>query len=138
MACVRALPMPHADRSAVIDEYGELDRQVSQFEPTRKRHKELQDAIRSWHDSEPADAACSVSGRLYDVIVGMCGEERFLEPKAKAEIFKRLGRARAFQVFSITLKAVEAELGGVVLATLASKARTGSRKLTAVLRKKAA
>lgn len=126
--------IPVKTREQLIDEFGELDRQVTQFAPVAKRHRDLAEQIRGWYQEHPANQPAVANGYLYEVQVSACGEERVLDLKAKREIWKRLKIGRALELFSITLKAVEAapELGKELLDKLAQKKPIGSRKLIVV------
>ena len=119
-------------REQLIDEFGELDRQIQEFAPKAKRYKILQDTIRSWYADFPAERPDTLAGAHYLVQVSARTEERYFSLKAKAKIFSSLGKAKALELFSITLKAVEDALGKAVLEDLVSRAHSGSRKLVAV------
>jgi hypothetical protein len=121
-------------RDQLIDEFGELDRQIQEFAPKVKRHKALQEVIRSWYQGHPADQPAIAEGHLYTVQVGARSEERYFDLKAKAAIWKRMGKAAALEAFNITLKAVEEALGKFELEALVSKANVGTRKLIPVLK----
>lgn len=132
---LRALPAsPPPTRQQLIDEFGELDRQIQEFAPKAKRFKVLQDQIRSWYEAHPADQPAIAEGTVYQIQVGARGLERFFNLKAKTKIFTQLGKAKALELFSITLKAVEDSLGRGDMELLVSQALTGSRKLVPVLR----
>lgn len=120
-------------RADLVDEFGELDRQIAAFAPTKKRHEQLQGIIRSWFADHPSESPATVSGHVYTVQVSPRGEERYFSLKAKLQIFKRLGKEKALELFSITLKAVEESLGRGDMEMLVSKANSGSRKLVPVL-----
>ena len=119
-------------RQQIIDEFGELDRQIQEFAPKRKRYEILQGTIRSWCEDLPAAMPTTVEGEQYIVQVGARTEERFFTLKAKAKIFSQLGKAKALELFTITLKSVEDSLGKLALEELVSRAHSGSRKLVAV------
>jgi hypothetical protein len=53
----------------IIDEFGELNRQVTAFKPVAKRHRQLQETIVSWFDDNPAEGH-RAEGGLYRVILG--------------------------------------------------------------------
>jgi hypothetical protein len=73
-----------------------------------------------------------LAGAHYIIQVSARTEERYFSLKAKSKIFTMLGKAKAMELFSITLKAVEDAFGRPVLDDLVSKAHSGSRKLAAV------
>lgn len=129
-----ALVISAPTREQLVDEFGELDRLVQQFDPTKKRHEFLKDLIRSWYVDHPAELPATAEGDTYLVQVGARGPERYFSLKSKSRIFTLLGKVRSMELFSITLKAVEEALGKPQLEALASKANTGSRKLVAILK----
>jgi len=128
----QVVAIDEALRRAICDEYGELDRQVTAFAPVAKRHAALQQTIRGYAIDLAADINAIYTGDLYQILVSERGEERYLDPKAKRVIFKILKTVRAMELFTITLKAAEDELGKEELEALVTRARTGSRKLVAV------
>jgi hypothetical protein len=119
-------------REQLIDEFGALDRELQEFAPKQKRYKQLQDTIRSWYEDFPAERPDTLTGAHYIIQVGARTKERFFSLKTKAKIFTMLGKAKAVELFSITLKAVEEALGKPALEELVSEAYSGSRKLVAV------
>jgi len=123
-----------AERAALVDEFGELDRLTKQFAPTAARRDDLRKIIVGWAADLPTDQNTTYDGALYQVRVSECQEERNLDVKAKRKIFGILKLWRSMELFTITLKAVIAapELGGEVLGELASYERTGPRHLVAV------
>lgn len=129
------LPLQTApSREQLVDEFGELDRQIQILTPKIKRHEALKLQIRGWYQDLPADVPAIATGSIYEVQVSARGQERSFTLKAKIKIFAKLGKARAMELFSITLKAVEDAFGKDELELLASKANTGSRKLVPVLK----
>lgn len=131
------IPLDVLLRKKLVDEFGELDRQVKQFAPTVNRHKAIAEQIRGWYTSHPAASGALAPGTLYEIQVGERGEERQFSPKAKATIFRELGKAAAMSLFNITLKAAEAALGEERVAELVTLERTGSRKLVVVAKQAA-
>lgn len=121
-------------REEIGAEFVEVDRQVQDFAPVTKRHKQLQEIIRGWYADFPAEQPAVFEGPHYRIHIGARGDERFLSLKSKLAIFKELGKAKAIEIFSVTLKAVEDALGKQRLEELTSKAPTGSRKLVPVLK----
>lgn len=116
----------------MADRYGYLDGRVKEFAPTAKEHRELAEQIRGLHADTPAEQPAVIAGSAYKILVGECGEERKIGEKAKSTIYRLIGRARAMSVFSLTLKAAEAEIGATKLESLVTTERTGARKLVAV------
>lgn len=48
-------PATRVKRQALIDEFGQLQRAVDHFKPTKDRHEQLRNQIASWYDNERAD-----------------------------------------------------------------------------------
>ena len=137
MKAASPIPLDQILRQKLIDEFGELDRQVKQFAPTAKRHEAIAKEIRSWYVNHPAEQGALAEGTLYEVQVSARGEERQFSLKAKLQILKELGRAKAMALFTITLKAAEEALGAARVAQLVQLERTASRKLVVVARQAA-
>lgn len=116
-------------KAAIVDEYGELDRQVQEFEPKRKRHEALKSQIKSWYDDHPAEAEATAEGRLFRVQISARENESVI---AKARAYKELGKERFLKVCSLTIKALKEALGEAGASALITKAPTGSRKLKVV------
>lgn len=119
-------------REQIGAEFLDLDRQLQDFAPTVRRHKILQEMIRGWYADWPADQPAVFEGSNYRIHVGARSAERYFDLKTRIKIFAKLGKARAMELFSITLKAVEDNLGNPEFEALVSKSFTGSRKLVAV------
>lgn len=120
-------------REQLIDEFGELDRRIQDFAPAVRRHKQLTELIRTWYTDHPAEQPALAEGHVYRIQVSPRTEERSFSLAAKTKIFARLGKAKALELFSITLKAVEDALGKGDMESLVSKAHSGTRKLIPVL-----
>jgi hypothetical protein len=128
-------------REQLVDEFGQLSRanadaaltpQIAKYLRDAKREADLAKTIRGWYEQHPADQPAIVDGLLYQVLVDARGEERVFGPKAKAKIFSQLKAAKAWQIFTVTLKAVESNPAIAALISLATKEPIGSRKLTLV------
>lgn len=121
-----------ARRRALCDEFGELDRKVREFSLTKNRHEEVRKQIQAFAtDLQPQETA-TYEGSVYRIHLAEQSEERTFSTSAKKHIWKTLKAAKAWKLFNITLKAVTQELGDEAVEELATKERTGSRKVTAV------
>lgn len=120
-------------RRAVCDEFGELDRQVKAFSPIATRHDKLRKVIQEWvPDSLGAEETETYSGLQYTIQLSERSEEAQFSVNAKKSLWKLLKAQKAWRLFSITQKAVAAELGADVCEGHLIRKRTGSRKVTAV------
>jgi hypothetical protein len=125
--------VPPSDRNskeAVIDEFGQLDREVAAFKPTLDRHKLLKEKILSWFPELPGDQAASVSGLLYDANISPRENERRILDMAS--VYKNVGKARFLEICKLTLKALEGTMGVEQAAAFFVSERTGPRKVTAI------
>ncbi len=120
-----------ATRAALVDEFGELDRQVKAFSETAKRHESLRKTIVAWFPNLPGDQAAIISGQLYQVNVGMREEKRSILSMVK--VFKAVGKTKFLEACSFTIDALETALGKVPAEAFLDRSRTGARKVTAVL-----
>jgi hypothetical protein len=125
------------NRGQLIDEFGELDRRLALLKPAVDRHRELKEIIASWYADTPAEKATTASGKLYTVHVAAAGNERtvFDNKKAFAALKKATGSLDA-AVAAITIpltKAIDKFIPKELHPQFVSEARTGSRKVTAVL-----
>lgn len=119
-------------RAAQVDEFYLLDQQVKAFAPKAKRHTELATAIRSWYEDHPADQSAIAEGACSSILVGERSEERSLSLKAKLKIYSLIGRANFIPLVNLTLKAAIAATNQETVDKLATKERSGSRKLVAI------
>jgi hypothetical protein len=120
----------------LIDEFGELDRRLTLLKPAVDRHRELKEIIASWYADTPAEKATTASGKLYTVHVAAAGNERtvFDNKKAFAALKKATGSLdAAVAAITIPAKAIDKFIPKELHPQFVSEARTGSRKVTAVL-----
>ena len=119
-------------REQIGAEFVEVDRQIQDFAPVARRYRALQDTIRGWYAEYPADQPAVFQGAGYRIHVGARGKKRGFSLRAKIKIFAKLGKAKALELFNITLEAVEEALGKSELDALTTESFTGSRTLVAV------
>ena len=125
-------------RQAVVDAFGEADRQAKLWTPPVNPHlaeraKQLA-IIDSWHTDSPADQAFVEEGKLYRLEVSPRQFQRPTGPRLFAEAYRRLKRLKIdpFEVLYATLDALKKHLGEPFLDEFAPKARTGRRSYTPV------
>ena len=121
-----------------VDRYWRLDQLVKAFAPTAKEHKEVAELIRSRYAELPADQDAVAEGLESSVLVSAKSEERWLGLSARLRIYALLGKRKAMDIFTVTLKAAETAVGAELFEKLVSHDRTGSRKLVAVAKVKKA
>jgi hypothetical protein len=132
---VRALEpiaAPIADRvqREMIDEYGELDRQVQMFAPMQARYEVLKKAIKSWFDSAPSDAEASVEGASY--LLHISARERERKVRSMKQLCNEIGIDELLALVSVSLGPLEDLIGKQRVAALVTDERTGSRRIKAV------
>jgi hypothetical protein len=117
-------------RESILDEYGELDRQVRAFAPTKKRHEVLRTQILDMEPGLHAEQFITLSGSIYDVTISERENESHVLNMAK--LYKAMTRETFLGVCKITVKVIEAALGESAAALHLVKKRTGPRHLLAV------
>jgi hypothetical protein len=134
---------PALAHQPLIDEFGELLRKVAEAEVRitrevgvdRERLEAVKELIQSWYEKTQPEIPVVEEGKAYFLEVTPREWHRDLDIKAKRKIFAllkvKLG-ADPLGLFGMTLETVKTQLGTAVLDSLASKDRTGARKLKAV------
>jgi hypothetical protein len=120
------------DRAKLIDEYGELCRQLDAIKPAVMRHKELGSMLQSWYVDTPADEPVTAQGRLYTLQISPRDHQTTI--KDIRRVYRVLGVAKFLELCSITLKAVKESVDAKVYEGLVETHRTGFRTLKTVLR----
>jgi hypothetical protein len=120
------------DRAKLIDEYGELCRQLDEIKPVILRHKELGSMLQSWYVDAPADQPATAQGRLYTLQISPRDNQTTITDIRK--VYRVLGVSRFLELCSITLKAVKENVTPKVYEGLIETHRTGFRTLKTVLR----
>lgn len=122
---------PPTDRAKIIDEYGELDRKVQEFEPLRKQHEKLKSVIKYWYVDAAPEATPIAQGKLYEIQVGAC--ERARTWKSIPAVVRAVGGIQAFYgICSVAIGAVENIIGKSKTAALLAETQSGSRRIKAV------
>ncbi len=130
-------PISINSKAQMIDEYGELSRQIAEMKPNLARHKVLSDLLQSWYLEHPAGLPAVAEGHHYSLQIGP--RENHTTILSIANVRKAIGAVRFLEVCSITLKAIKECLGdGPAFDSLVSIDRTGPRSLKAVAKAKAA
>jgi hypothetical protein len=113
-----------ANRAALIDEYGDIERLRREFAPTEKRYEQLREEIKSWFEASPADKEFIEKGARYQLTVSMRANARIVDIAA---VYKKLGLKKFLRACSVTLKALAEFLTEPEIDALASSGRTGAR-----------
>jgi hypothetical protein len=118
---------------ALIDEYGELDRQLSEFRPVVSRHKTLKETIAAWFDESAPAETHTAEGKLYVVQVSPRSLERRITNMKRLQ--KLLGLERFLTWCTFPLAAVDRLTEDQ--SSFLESTRTGSRTVKPVLKKAA-
>ncbi len=127
-------------RAQLADEYGELDRWHTESKPKLDRLKDLTKQIQSWYADAPADQVARLEGLKYMVDLSMREERTEVTDNAMAfdALALQMGQIKLIEALTITLKLIRAHVPETEQAKFLSKARTGTRDVSAVLKQKAA
>lgn len=120
------------DRAALVDEFGELSRQVAEFAPTQRRLEQLRVIIAGWYADADAAKEWRVDGQVWALHVGMRERRRRITDMQR--LYKVLGRDTFLRLASIAMDKLELQLSEEHLAGLVVAERTGPRRIAAVLR----
>jgi len=117
---------------SLIDEFGELDRQIQLFKPTIDRHDKIKQIIKSWYIDAAPETTDVIRGNVYEIQVGAKETERAWDSIAK--VAKAIGGPKAlYEICSVTIKAVENIIGKLKTDELLVERQSGARRLKAVL-----
>jgi hypothetical protein len=135
--CIR----PNPKRQAVIDEFGEVDRQVRlwkpQTNPHRARFDELEAEILSWAAEDAAEKSTLLSGSRYQVEISARGFKREFGRPAQLKAYTLLKKIKGLDVmqfFTVTLAEAKFHLGGAFVKQNVPKLQTGPRSVNVVPR----
>jgi hypothetical protein len=118
---------------AIVDEFGELQRQIANWQPKLDRFQELRKIIESWFAADVADESHTWDGKLYRVVVSARAKRRTIVGMGK--LFKALGSKLFLEWCSFPLTALDnlhVDPTGIIV-----EERSGSRTVKAVLKEAA-
>jgi hypothetical protein len=124
-------PLATPSREELIDEFGELNRQVQLFQSKADRHEFLKKLIRSWFDNDPAGEIAVATGHVYEVQFTPKAKERPWTDMFK--LYRALGRTAFLSICEVALGEAEKLLGEIKVASLVTEALSGSRRLKRVV-----
>lgn len=133
MAALREVPKP-LSIAALVDKYGDLDRQIQLFAAKVKRHKELKDLIGEAVETRKAEKPVILRGKLYELQLSPRKEERTLtnKPKLFTLLKKLLGLDGLIAVLPIPMALVDKWIPEAEDLKLVATAATGTRIITVV------
>jgi hypothetical protein len=117
-------------RSAIIDEYGELDRRIAEFKPICDRAAALKKEIVSWFERESADQSFVAEGLRYTVQISPKAVERRIVDMAK--LFLRIGKAKFLELCRFPLAAIDQHIPAENHSEFLLSERSGNRSVKAV------
>jgi hypothetical protein len=116
-----------AQKTSLIDEFGELDRKVAQFAPVAKRHRELREQILRWYDDRKPAQAVTEHGKLFEIQISPRTFQRVI--RDMRAVYRALGAT----VFLKKCKFNLTDFDGLGLSKdLLSEEQIGPRTLKAV------
>ncbi len=118
------------DRRIIIDEYGELCRQIASHAPAVARHKQVAAIIQGWYAGASPLATFQETGKRYTLQVSPCKTERKIASMGK--LFALLGKLRFLRLAKITLADLDANVSAEDAQALTKTAPTGHRALKVV------
>jgi hypothetical protein len=117
-------------RPRVVDEFGELSRQIAAFKPVIDRHKVLEREIASWYDSDNPAEAYEIEGSVYTAQVSARKRERRIVDMGK--LFRHLGKLDFIRWCTFPLSAIDKLIASDLQSEFLTEERTGSRSVKAV------
>lgn len=113
--------------AALVDEYGQLEKELAPLKPKLNRLERLAKSFRQL--AEEADAAIPVvfAGRDYEITLSARGPRTMVAPMAA--VYKKLGKDLFLQVAGVTISALEAHVHPEIVASLTHEEQTGPRKI---------
>lgn len=119
-------------RLEMVDEYGELARQVQMFEPVQARFELLKHAIKSWFDDAPADAEASIEGKVY--LLNISARQRVRKIRDIHELAAATGTKELLDIMThhVPLGPLEELIGKARVEALVVDERSGVRRIRAV------
>lgn len=123
---------PDTMQRKMVDEYGELQRQVELFAPVEAKHGVLKRAIKGWFDTAPADAEATLEGKIY--VLTITARERERRVRDMRALASAVGLDKLLEIVAryVPLGPVETIIGKEKLAALVTDERTGPRRIKAV------
>lgn len=122
--------MTKAERAAIIDEYGELQRRVDEFRPVAERCAMLARTIASWYADEPPEESFVEEGRRYSVQISPRTVKRTIVNMAK--LYALVGKAKFLEMATVTLSAVDKHVAAPLHSKFIRAEMTGERRVKAV------
>ena len=115
---------------ALLDEFGEVQRQVDAFAPTAAKYKRLRDEIATFYAQKDPAQDFTAAGDRYEVQIGRAANERTITKRGMGLLYRLLGKPKFLEWCKFGLTDLDRLIPGhrgIVI-----EERTGSRKIKAV------
>lgn len=114
-------------RAVVVDEIGDLTKELAPLKSKIARREELAKVIRSWAADTDAAQPFSTEGERFSVLLSPKGNETVVN---MVNVWTALGRKKFIQAVTVSLTTLKLLLPEATIASFTSKVQTGSRSLT--------
>ena len=128
-------PLKAPTSAELIDELGDLQKQIAAAAPLAKRAAAIRETILGWTKRQKAMATATFEGKRYVAVVGGCQNKRTIKDLGK--VFDRLGKKLFLEVCSVPLGAVEEHIPLPERPDYIEESATGPRRLEVMARGRA-
>jgi len=128
-------PLKTPTSAELIDELGDLQKQIAAAAPLAKRAAAIRETILGWTKGLKATASATFDGTRYVAVVGACQNKRTIKDAAK--VFDRLGKKVFLEVCSVALSAIEEHVPLPERPHYIEESLTGPRRLEVMARGRA-
>ncbi len=115
--------------AVLVDELGELQKDLAPFIAKFARVVAIQKALREAFRNDAQDRSIVIAGQSWRAHLSACGNQSKISVRA---LYKAIGIRQLLSIASVTLTAAAATVSPEVLATCTETTQTGPRKLTVV------
>lgn len=112
--------------AALVDELGDIERELAPFKAQIKRAEVLRSTIRGAYKGHDPAASFSVEGVRWRALLTACGNESIIDlPK----LFRLAGETLFVECVSASLKTLEQKCAPAIVGAVVSTRQSGSRSL---------
>jgi hypothetical protein len=122
----------NTERAVIVDEIGDLTRDLALVKPKADRLEELQKIARGWYAESPGNESFVERGARYELQIGMKGKKRRII--AMAKLFTRLGKAAFLEACTFPLEVFDRLIPAEDHKLYLTEDRSGTRPLKPVAR----
>jgi len=128
-------PLKTPTSAELIDELGDLQKQIAAVAPLAKRVTAIRETILGWTKGQKPLATATFDGKRYVAVVSACQNKRTIKDLGK--VFDRLGKKLFLAVCSVPLGAVEDQIPLPERPDYIEETPTGPRRLEVMARGRA-